>query len=57
MDSGAPTSSGAPETTQSIWPTVVGFAATRMMGNLFVRFPYVFINQIRMKQQTVDDLV
>lgn len=46
MDSGAPTLSGAPETTRSIWPTVVGFAATRMMGNLFVRFPYVFINQI-----------
>ena len=30
----------------SIWPTIAGFAATRLVGNLFVRFPYVFINQI-----------
>ena len=30
----------------AVWGTVVGFAFTRLLGNLFVRAPYVFINQI-----------
>lgn len=36
----------APTRTTSVWPTIAGFAATRLLGNLFVRFPYVFIDQI-----------
>lgn len=43
MEPDAPQDSGG---APSVWPTVAGFAATRMMGNLFIRFPSVFINQI-----------
>lgn len=28
------------------WPTVIGFALTRLLGNLIVRAPYVFITQL-----------
>lgn len=35
-----------PGSRTSPWPVIAGFAATRFAGNLFVRFPYVFITQI-----------
>lgn len=37
--------SGRPDRPK-VWPTVAGFAATRVLGNLFIRFPYVFLNSI-----------
>jgi len=45
MDPAAPQHSAA-AAPRSVWPTIAGFAATRVMGNLFVRFPYVFANRI-----------
>lgn len=35
-----------PQDHRHVWPTVRGFAATRLLGNLFVRAPYVFITEI-----------
>lgn len=50
MSAPAPSNStniGAGATTsRAVWGTVAGFALTRLLGNLFVRAPYVFINQI-----------
>ncbi|MBX7068934.1 MAG: MFS transporter [Microthrixaceae bacterium] len=49
MTGAAPHDSGAGSATSTappIRPTIAGFAATRLVGNLFVRFPYVFIDQI-----------
>lgn len=42
----AGTSGRSADRAPSPWPAIAGFAATRFVGNLFVRFPYVFITQI-----------
>lgn len=40
------TNSPTEEDGRHIWPTVAGFALTRLVGNLFIRGPYVFITEI-----------
>jgi len=46
MSTPAPTLPSADRQPGHVWPAIFGFAITRLLGNLFIRFPYVFITQI-----------